>query len=81
MFGLVNNAGIFPRASILEVTPELAREWAKVPGYRAYLAEAFDEEKADAFMEEIEERAEELHPTGRRLFGNWLTLAGVPARA
>jgi GMP synthase (glutamine-hydrolysing) len=60
----------------LEVTPEMAREWAQVPEYRAYLAEALDKERADAFLAELERRAEELHPTARRLFENWLKLAG-----
>ena len=60
----------------LEVTPEMAREWAEVPEYGAYLAKALDAERAAAFLAELESRAEELHPTGRRLFGNWLTLAG-----
>ena len=59
----------------LEVTPEMAREWAEVPEYRAYLAEALNPERADAFLAELETRAEELHPTARRLFGNWLKLA------
>jgi GMP synthase (glutamine-hydrolysing) len=59
----------------LEVTPEMAREWAEVPEYRAYLAQALDPERADAFLAELETRAEELHPTARRLFGNWLKLA------
>ncbi len=59
----------------LEVTPEMAREWAEVPEYRAYLAETLDEERANAFLAELERRAEELHPTARRVFGNWLNLA------
>ena len=63
----------------VEITPELAREWAKVPEYKAYLAEALDEERAAAFLAEIETRAEELHPTARRLFENWLKLAGNSA--
>ena len=63
----------------LEVTPEMAREWAEVPEYRAYLAEALDPERADAFLAELQTRAEELHPTARRLFGNWLKLAGDTA--
>src|SRR5262245_29480405 len=63
----------------LEVTPEMARDWARVPEYRAYLAEALDEERADAFLAELEQRAEELHPIARRLFGNWLRLAGNTA--
>ncbi len=37
----------------LEVTPEMAREWAQVPEYRAYLAEALDAERADAFLAEL----------------------------
>jgi hypothetical protein len=57
----------------------MAREWAQVPEYRAYLAQALDEERADAFLVELERRAEELHPTGRRLFANWLKLAGDAA--
>jgi len=63
----------------VEVTPEMAREWAKVPEYGAYLAQALDEERAAEFLSEVERRAEELHPTGRRLFGNWLELAGDAA--
>jgi GMP synthase (glutamine-hydrolysing) len=63
----------------LEVTPEMAREWSEVPEYRAYLAEALDPERADAFLVELQQRAEELHPTGRRLFGNWLNLAADAA--
>src|SRR5262249_50717911 len=63
----------------LEVTPEMAREWAEVPEYRAYLAEALDPERADAFLAEGETRADELHPTARRLFGNWLNIAGDAA--
>jgi GMP synthase (glutamine-hydrolysing) len=63
----------------LEVTPEMAREWAQVPEYRAYLAEALDSERADAFLAELQNRAEELHPTARQLFGNWLKLAGDTA--
>lgn len=63
----------------LEVTPEMAREWAEVPEYRAYLAEALDEERANAFLAELERRAEELHPTARQVFGNWLNLAGDAA--
>ena len=48
-------------------------------GERAFLAEALDAERADAFLAELQDRAEELHPTARRLFGNWLKLAGDAA--
>ena len=63
----------------LEVTPEMASEWAQVPEYRAYLAAALDPVRADAFLAELEQRAEELHPTARQVFGNWLKLAGSTA--
>jgi GMP synthase-like glutamine amidotransferase len=59
----------------LEVTPEMAREWARVPAYMQSLAENLGEEKGSAFLAEVERRAEELHPAARRLFGNWLDLA------
>jgi GMP synthase (glutamine-hydrolysing) len=60
----------------LEVTPEMAREWAEVPVYRQALAKTMGEEKGDEFLAEVERRAEELHPAARRLFSNWLDLAG-----
>ncbi len=59
----------------LEVTPEMAREWARVPAYRSSLARTLGEERGDAFLADVERRAEELHPSARRLFANWLELA------
>ena len=59
----------------VEVTPEMAREWAGVPAYRDSLAATLGEEKGAEFLEEVEARAEELHPAARRLFENWLGLA------
>ncbi len=59
----------------LEVTAEMAREWAQVPAYRQSLAETLGEERGDAFLAEVETRAEELHPVARRLFANWLEIA------
>ena len=59
----------------LEVTPEMAREWAEVPAYRRSLAETLGEEEGARFLAEIERRAEELHPGAKRLFANWLDLA------
>jgi GMP synthase-like glutamine amidotransferase len=61
----------------LEVTPEMAREWAQVPAYRNSLAESLGEEEGAAFLAEVEARAAELHPNARRLFSNWLDLAGA----
>ena len=59
----------------LEVTPEMAREWAQVPAYRDSLAATLGEERGAEFLAEVERRAAELHPAARRLFENWLDLA------
>jgi GMP synthase-like glutamine amidotransferase len=58
----------------LEVTAEMAREWAEVPAYRASLAETLGEQRGAEFLAEVERRAHELHPVARRLFANWLDL-------
>jgi GMP synthase (glutamine-hydrolysing) len=59
----------------LEVTPEMAREWAEVPAYRESLANTLGEERGAEFLAEVERRAPELHPGARRLFSNWLDIA------
>ena len=61
----------------LEVTPEMAREWAEVPAYRESLAKTLGKERGDAFLAEVESRASELRPGARRLFENWLDLAAA----
>jgi GMP synthase-like glutamine amidotransferase len=61
----------------LEVTPEMALEWAKVPAYRESLAENLGEEEGNAFLREVEQRATEFHPHARRLFSNWLDVASA----
>ena len=58
----------------LEVTPAMAREWAEVPADRRSAERTLGREGGEAFLAEIESRAEELHPPARRLFGNWLEL-------
>jgi GMP synthase (glutamine-hydrolysing) len=63
----------------LEVTAEMAREWATIPAYRESLADTMGEAAGKDFMESVERRAGELHPPARRLFSNWLALAGAPA--
>lgn len=63
----------------LEVTAEMAREWATIPAYRESLADTLGEAAGEDFMESVERRAGELHPPARRLFSNWLALAGAPA--
>jgi GMP synthase (glutamine-hydrolysing) len=59
----------------LEVTGEMAREWAEVPAYRASLADTLGEEKGAEFIADARSRAGELHPPARRLFANWLDVA------
>ncbi len=59
----------------LEVTGEMAREWAEVPAYRDSLADTLGEEDGARFIADVERRADELHPAARRLFANWLDLA------
>jgi GMP synthase-like glutamine amidotransferase len=58
----------------LEVTGEMAREWASVPAYRDSLAATLGPERGAAFIADVERRAEEMHPVARRLFANWLDL-------
>jgi GMP synthase (glutamine-hydrolysing) len=59
----------------LEVTGEMAREWAGVPAYQRSLADTLGEEDGAQFIADLERRADELHPAARRLFANWLDLA------
>jgi GMP synthase-like glutamine amidotransferase len=61
----------------LEVTDEMAREWAEVPAYRDSLAKSLGEEGGAEFLAEVERRAHELHPGARRLFENWLDLSAA----
>ena len=59
----------------LEVTAEMAREWADGPGLpRLARRRPSGEDGGAAFLAEVERRADELHPAARRLFSNWLDL-------
>lgn len=62
----------------LEVTREMAREWAAIPAYRASLENTLGEREGDEFVAAVERRAGELHPPARTLIANWLKLAGAP---
>ena len=66
----------------LEVTPEMAREWAQVPAYRDSLAATLGEERGAEFLAEVERRATELHPAAttavRELAGPGLSLKPGP---
>jgi GMP synthase (glutamine-hydrolysing) len=63
----------------LEVTGEMAREWGEIPAYRESLDRTLGERDGAAFIADIERRSDELHPPARRLFSNWLDLAGAPS--
>jgi len=56
----------------LEVSPEMAREWAEVPEYVASLERTLGAEHAPAFLASIEERTDEMRAAGRALFERWL---------
>ena len=56
----------------LEVSPEMAREWADVPEYVASLERTLGAEGAPEFLASIEERAGEMRAEGRALFERWL---------
>ena len=56
----------------LEVSAEMAREWAEVPEYVASLERTLGSDGAPAFLAAIEENAEEMRSAGRALFEHWL---------
>ena len=65
----------------LEVTAEMAREWAAIPEYADSLSATLGERRGAEFIADVGRRAGELHPPARRLFENWLELAGVAQAA
>ena len=56
----------------LEVSPEMARQWAEVPEYVASLERTLGAERAPAFLASISENADEMRAAGRSLFERWL---------
>lgn len=62
----------------LEVTGEMAVDWRSIPAYRKSLAATLGDAAGAAFIADVQRRANELHPPARRLFANWLELAGAP---
>jgi GMP synthase (glutamine-hydrolysing) len=56
----------------LEVSAEMAREWAGVPEYAASLERTLGADRAHSFLAAIEENAEEMRAAGRQLFERWL---------
>ena len=61
----------------LEVSAEMAREWAEVPQYVTSLERTLGTEEAPAFLAAIEQRAPEMRAEGRALFERWLDRVAV----
>jgi len=61
----------------LEVSPEMAREWAVVPEYVSSLERTLGAEEAPAFLAAIETRAGEMRTLGRALFERWLDRVAI----
>ena len=62
----------------LEVSADMAREWAVVPEYVSSLERTLGPEGAPAFLTAIEERADEMRAAGRALFERWLDHVVAP---
>ncbi len=56
----------------LEVSAEMAREWAEVPEYVSSLERTLGRDGAPTFLTAIEKRADEMRGAGRVLFERWL---------
>jgi GMP synthase-like glutamine amidotransferase len=56
----------------LEVTPEMAREWAQVPEYSAYLERTLGPGSAGELLRRIETGSQKMLDDGRALFERWL---------
>jgi GMP synthase (glutamine-hydrolysing) len=56
----------------LEVSAEMADEWAEVPQYVSSLERTLGADGAPAFLAAIEESAGEMRSAGRALFERWL---------
>jgi len=65
----------------LEVSAEMAREWAQVPEYVTSLERTLGREGAPAFLAAIEERADDMRAAGRGLFERWLDRVVAPPAA
>jgi GMP synthase (glutamine-hydrolysing) len=65
----------------LEVSAEMAREWAAVPEYVTSLERTLGADGAPAFLQAIEQSAGEMRLAGRALFERWLDRVASPASA
>jgi hypothetical protein len=58
----------------LEVSREMAQDWAGVSSYADALERVLGPDSAAAFVQQLGERAEEMRAHGRRMFEGWLDL-------
>jgi GMP synthase (glutamine-hydrolysing) len=66
----------------LEVTPELATEWGRVPAYAESIEATLGPGALEDLLARVEENADVTLPLARRLFGGWLErIVRAPARA
>ncbi len=63
----------------LEVSAEMAREWAEVPEYLASLERTLGADRAPAFIADIERNADAMRSDGRTLFERWLDHVALAA--
>lgn len=63
----------------LEVSGEMAREWAEVPEYVSSLERTLGREGGPAFLSTIEKHADEMRASGRVLFERWLDRVATSA--
>jgi GMP synthase-like glutamine amidotransferase len=62
----------------LEVSPEMAREWAEVPAYAASLERVLGAGALGELIEQLDTAAAEMLEHGRVLFERWLDGAAAP---
>ena len=65
----------------LEVSTEMAQEWAAVPEYATSLERVLGTGATGDFVRRIEERSAEMLAHGRGLFERWLDAIVVPRAA
>jgi GMP synthase-like glutamine amidotransferase len=62
----------------LEVSPDMAREWAEVPEYAASLERVLGAGALGELIEQLDTAAAEMLEHGRALFERWLDAAAAP---
>lgn len=65
----------------LEVSRQMACEWAEVPAYEESLEHTLGTGAFPVLLRELGERSDELQASARRLFAQWLEAAVAPTRA